>query len=133
VVLSQDVARRHKRGRVIGLSLVGAGAVALGFGAVFGSIAYTDWQSATDSCGGSTNHCKAAGFTSAQSKLNSARSAASISTWTAGAGTAAVVAGLIVYFSLRDPASGTESASAWRASPLAGSQTLGLVLSRSLP
>jgi hypothetical protein len=133
LVLSRDVVRRHQRGRLIGLSLVGAGAVALGVGAVFGGVAYSDWHSATDSCGGTTDHCKTAGFTSAQSNLDRARTAASISTWTVGAGSLAVATGLIVYFSLRDAAPSAESASAWRASPLAGSQTLGIMLSRSLP
>ncbi len=133
VVLSQDVVRRHKRGRLIGLSLVGAGAVALGVGAAFGGVAYSDWHSATDSCGGTPDHCKTTGFTSAQHNLDSARSAASISTWAIGAGSVAVAAGLIVYFSLRDTAPSAESATAWRASPLAGAQTLGVMLSRSLP
>jgi hypothetical protein len=133
IVLSHAVVRRRNLGRVVGLSLMGAGAVAVAVGAVFGGAAYSDWHSATDSCGGMPDHCKTAGFTSAQKDLDSARSAATISTWSIGAGSLVVASGLLVYLTVHAGSPAGESASAWRASPLAGSQTLGIMLSRSLP
>ena len=114
----------------IGLSLTGAGTIAIGTGAVFGIVAYSDWRSASSACGGNTDHCKSAGFASAQRDLDAARRAARISSWSTGIGTTALALGLLVYY-LRD--TGPETATAWRASPLVGAQTVGIVLSGSLP
>jgi hypothetical protein len=125
------MAHRH-RGRVIGLGFVGAGALAIGVGTVFGGLAYADSRSASSSCGGDTGHCKSAGYASAQRDLDSARSRASISTYAFGAGVLAAATGAIIYFVYREPTY-AESATAWRAAPMADSQTVGLVLSRSLP
>jgi hypothetical protein len=132
VVESQNAMGRRKRGRLVGLSIVGAGAIVLGIGAVYGGTAYADWRSAADSCGGNTDHCKGLGYASAQSDLASARRAATISSWTTAAGVGVAAAGLLVYLSFRHR-TGTESATAWRASPMTGSQRLGVVLTRSLP
>jgi hypothetical protein len=132
IVASQSELHRRQRVRQISLSLVGAGTVALGVGAVYGGAAYIDSRNATESCGGSRDHCASAGYASAQSDLASARRAATISSWSTAAGLGAAAAGLIVYLALRDPPS-TESAIAWRASPMTGSHTLGVVLTRRLP
>jgi len=135
LVPSADVVRQRRLARLGGLTAVGAGVVALGVGAVFGGVAFSDWRSAINSCGGTTDHCKSAGFLSAQRDLDSARRAANISTWSSGLGSAAVGVGLLVYWYLgpRDAAPGAESSSAWRAAPLVGSQTVGVMLSGSLP
>jgi hypothetical protein len=132
VVESRSASLRRRRGRLISLTLVGAGVAALGVGAVYGAATYADWSSATASCGGSTTHCKSAGYAIAQSELASARRAATISSWSTVAGLGVASAGLIVYLSFRNPTT-AESATAWRALPLTGSQTVGVLLTRSLP
>ncbi|HET7504658.1 MAG TPA: hypothetical protein VFK02_26735 [Kofleriaceae bacterium] len=133
VVASAQASRRRRVGRVAGLSLAGAGAVVLATGLIFGTTAYLDGRSASDRCGGDTDHCPTAGFASAQQELDSARSAARISTWTTGIGAAALVSGILVYLAFRDPAPTAESSGGWRAQVLASPQTMGIVLSRSLP
>jgi len=130
---SGAVISRHRLARVAGLSLMGVGAGAIGVGAVFGILASSSWRSAKASCGDTPEHCKTVGFTSAQHDLDSARSSATISTWSIGLGSAVVVTGLLVYLSGRGGSPAAESATAWRAAPLAGPQTLGIVLARSLP
>jgi hypothetical protein len=128
---SADAARRRQSGRLAGLSLVGAGVVGLGVGVLFGAAARSSWNTAAEDCGGSTDHCKSAGFERAQADLDRARQAATISTVSVGVGAAVLAAGLIVYLQWREPRD--EPAGAWRAGPLASSQALGVLLSRSLP
>ncbi|HEX8111089.1 MAG TPA: hypothetical protein VF516_25340 [Kofleriaceae bacterium] len=123
--------RRQRSFQVMGLSLLVAGAVGLGVGAASGGMAYVDWRSASDACGGNTGHCKGAGFASAQSDLDHARTAATISTVSSGIGAGVAALGALLYIFNRPRAS--ESETAWRVAPLAGSQTMGLVLSRSMP
>lgn len=132
VAESQNELRRRKRAQLISLSVVGAGAAAVGVGAVYGGVAYADWRSAAESCGGTTDHCKTAGYASAQSQLASARRGATISSWSTGIGLGAAAAGLIAYLYFSDPSS-AESPRAWRASPMMGSQVLGVMLTRSVP
>lgn len=132
VVESQDSIRHRGHARLIGLSLVGIGAVGLGVGAVYGSRAYADWRSATASCGGDVDRCKSAGYAAAQSKLASARRAATISSSSISLGLGAAAAGVVVYFVFRGPPR-EESRVAWRAMPMVSSQALGVALSRSLP
>lgn len=133
LVPSGEVVHRQSRGRLLGWSLIGAGVVALGVGAVYGGLAYSDWHSASASCGGSTDQCKTAGYADAQRELSSARKSATISTWVTGAGALAGGLGLVLYLSFRDAAPRTESATAWRAMPVASPDAFGLVLARSLP
>jgi hypothetical protein len=133
VVASAEAARRRKVARVVGLSVAGVGAAVLVGGLIFGTTAYLDWRSASDRCGGNTDRCPVAGFPGAQDELDSARSAARISTWTIGIGTAALASGLLVYVAFRDRAPAAESSGSWRASLLTGPDVVGVALSRSLP
>lgn len=132
VAQAQSELRGRQRARWLGLSLAGAGMAAAAVGAVYGGLAYADWRGASDSCGGSTDHCNSAGYASAQSQLASARRDASIASWTTGIGLGAAALGLVTYLSFREQAP-AETAPAWRASPMAGPQAVGVVLTRSLP
>jgi hypothetical protein len=132
VVASRGAVRRRASGRVVGLSLAVAGAAAITVGMIYGRSAYSDWSGAMASCGGSTSVCKSAGYEQAQGQLASARHNASIASWTTAAGLAAVAAGVVSYVQFRDPKS-AESATAWRASPMVGSQALGISLTGGLP
>jgi hypothetical protein len=129
---SRNELRGRKRAQRISLSVIGAGAAAVGVGAVYGGLAYADWRGAATSCGGTTDHCKTAGYASAQSQLASARRAATISSWSIGVGLGVAAAGLISYVYFGDP-SNVESTRTWRASPMMGPQVLGISLTRSVP
>jgi hypothetical protein len=129
--VSHSLVHRRHTGRLIGLSLAGVGALSIGVGAVFGGLAFSDSRSATSSCGGDTAHCKSSGYVSAQSDLSSARRSATISSWAVGGGLTVAATGMILYLVFRDPRP-TESA-AWHAAPMTDAQTVGLVLTRSLP
>jgi len=133
VAESQDTMVRRRRGRLIGLSLVGAGAATLAVGAVYGGIAYSDWRSATRTCGGDIDHCKTAGYVSAQRQIASSRHAASIASWSSAIGLGTAAIGALVTLVFRTPTVDEHTATAWRASPMAGAQTLGIALTRSLP
>jgi hypothetical protein len=132
VAQAQSELRGRQRARWLGLSLVGAGTAAFGVGAVYGGLAYADWQGAGDSCGGDTARCNSAGYASAQGQLASARRSATIASWTTGIGLGVAALGLVTYLSFRDPAP-AETARAWRASPMAGPHAVGVVLTRSMP
>ncbi len=124
--------QHRRRGRLIGLSIAVAGTAALGVGAAYGRSAYSSANSAESSCGGDTDHCQSAGYVAAQAHLSDARHAATISSWAVGTGLAVATTGVILYLVYRDPRR-AESATAWRAAPMADAQTVGLALSRSLP
>ncbi|HMG56029.1 MAG TPA: hypothetical protein VK601_21170, partial [Kofleriaceae bacterium] len=138
VVVEIDVAqagsalRQRRRGRVAGLSLVAAGATVLAVAAVYGGSAYLDWRSANASCGGNTEHCPSAGYPFAQTELASARRSATIASWSTAVGLATTALGLLIDWSFRNPNS-AETGAQWRASPVVGSQTVGVALTRSLP
>ncbi|MDB4942820.1 MAG: hypothetical protein JWP97_2354 [Labilithrix sp.] len=78
----------------VGLTVLGAGVVAIGVGAYFGLTAKSKYDDAFDSgaCDRGTNQCTSGG----QSAVDDARSKATVSTILFAAGGAASVAGLIV-------------------------------------
>lgn len=124
--------RSRTRAQRISLSVLGAGAAGFMIGSVYGGLAYADWRGASASCGGTTDHCETAGYASAQRQLASARRAATISSWSIGIGLGTAAVGLIAYVYVSDP-SRSESARTWRASPMMGSQALGIMFTRSVP
>jgi hypothetical protein len=132
LVASRSAVRKRAAGRVVAWSFMGFGTVAVITGVVFGYRASSNWDDAKLLCGGNTDNCNSAGFLQAQSKLADARHDASIASWTTAAGLVAIAAGVVVYVQYRSPRT-AESATAWRVSPTAGPQTVGIVLTRGLP
>lgn len=90
-----DNAGRRTR-HLIGASIAIAGVAAIGIGAYFGVSANGHWQDAKDTCGGSIDNCNA--LEMAQDSVDSARSAAKLSTIMFVAGGVAVAAGAVVWF-----------------------------------
>jgi hypothetical protein len=131
-VVSRSSVAHRQHGRKLGLVVGGVGVLAIGVGAVFGGLAYSSHNSAESSCGGDVEHCKSAGYLSAQSDLDSARSRATISSWAVGTGLVAAATGAIIYLVYSEPRH-AESATAWRIAPTGDSQSVGVSLSRSLP
>lgn len=126
VTASHGALARRERGRTIGLSLVGAGTMALAVGAVYGVIAYRDWRSATASCGGDVDHCKTAGYVTAQSQVATTRHAATIASWSSAIGLGTVAVGALVTLSFRTRT--VDNRTAWHASPVVGKHTVGIAL-----
>jgi hypothetical protein len=131
VASHRAVSRRH-RARLLSLSLLGAGALGVGVGLVFGGLAYSDWHSAKDSCGGDVDHCKGAGYFTAQSQQSDAHDRAKVASWSTGIGLGLATAGVVVFLAFRNSPA-FESVAAWHPAPIADSQTVGLSLTRSLP
>jgi hypothetical protein len=109
--------------RTIGLIVGGVGIVGLGVGSFFGFQAMSKNKDAKDLCPRGNNLCDSA---NAETLTSDARSAATISTITFGVGAAALVGGLVLFFTAPS-AGGKEAPSAsgkLRLSPLVG-PTLG--------
>ncbi len=104
--------------RTIGLILGGVGIVGVGVGAAFGFVAKSD----KDGAGGNCNQgvCNQQGLSS----LDSAHTAATVSTIAFAAGGAALVGGALLYFLAPHASSGTGLV----VSPSAGAHTAGLEL-----
>lgn len=83
--------------RIAGLSLTGLGIGGLVVGGVFGVMARTLNQEATDLCGGDIDRCDPARTNEAQAKVDDARAAANLSTLAFAAGGAVAATGLILY------------------------------------
>ena len=114
----------HTR-KYVGLGLVGVGAGAIVVGTVFGLKANSAFQDAQDLCGGSVDNCIADRVGDAQTKVDDARSAGTLSTVMFVAGGAAVATGLVLY--LTAPKA-TETRQ-MTVRPLATPSTAGVVLS----
>ncbi len=95
----QPVPGKPGRGRrIAGLALTGVGIGGLVVGGVFGVMARSHNQDATDLCGGDIDRCDPARTNEAQAKVDDARSAANLSTLAFAAGGAVAATGLILYF-----------------------------------
>lgn len=114
----------HTR-KYVGLGLVGVGAGAIVVGTVFGFKANSAFQDAQDLCGGSVDNCIADRVGDAQSKVDDARSAGTLSTVMFVAGTAAAATGLVLYLTA-PKATETRQLTV---RPLATPSTAGVVLS----
>lgn len=78
---------------ILGVSLAGAGAIGVILGSTFGLLARSDYDDALAQCGpGGRSACSSAGI----SRREDASDKAAFATWTFGAGTALVAAGVIV-------------------------------------
>jgi hypothetical protein len=99
IVLREDNSgSRHSR-HVIGASFAIIGLVATGGGAIFGSKAGSQWDSAKSACNGNVPNCPSVGLPIAQRDVNDARTSALISTIGFGVGGAAILTGAILYLS----------------------------------
>lgn len=114
----------HTR-KYVGLGLVGVGAGAIVVGTVFGFKANSAFQDAQDLCGGSVDNCIADRVGDAQSKVDDARSAGTLSTVMFVAGSAAAATGLVLYLTA-PKATETRQLTV---RPLATPSTAGVVLS----
>ena len=83
--------------RIFGLALAGVGVGGLAVGGVFGVSARSLNSDAKEICGGDIDRCDPARTSEAQTKIDDARSAATISTVAFIAGGAAVVTGVILF------------------------------------
>ena len=82
--------------RILGLSMAGAGVVALGAGVFLGMSAQSSYDDATVECGGDVGDCRG-DLAAARSLVDTARSRALLSTISVAAGGALVVGGAILY------------------------------------
>ena len=82
--------------RLLGWTLAGVGVAAAGGGAFFGLQARSRYADAKDICGGTIDQCDPLKVDDAQAKVDSARSAGTLSTALFAAGGAAVVIGVVV-------------------------------------
>jgi tetratricopeptide (TPR) repeat protein len=114
----------HTR-QYVGLGLVGVGAGAIVVGTVFGFKANSAFQDAQDLCGGSVDNCIADRVGDAQTKVDDARSAGTLSTVMFVAGGAAAATGLVLYLTA-PKATETRQLTV---RPLATPSTAGVVLS----
>lgn len=94
---------RTSTGRKLAFGLLGAGGALVIGGAVFGVIAKGRYDDAKDLCGGDIDACDPARLGAAQDKVDSARTAGTISTVTFIAGAAAIVGGVVLF--VRSPKS----------------------------
>ena len=90
-------------GRKVGIALIGVGGALVIGGGVLGVIAKGRYDDAEDICGGDIDACDPARTGDAQDKVDSARSAATLSTVSFIAGGAALVGGVILF--VRSPKS----------------------------
>lgn len=90
------VARKRHTRRLIGFTLAGLGVGAAGAGGFFGFQAHTRYADAKDICGGTIDQCDPLKVDEAQTKVDSARSAGTLSTALFAAGGAAVAIGIVV-------------------------------------
>jgi len=86
-----------KTRKILGISVGGAGLVAVGVGLVFGSQAASLNNDAKDVCGGDVSMCAPGSLAEAQGDIDDARSKANVSTALVGVGLAAVAGGVILY------------------------------------
>lgn len=91
-----EPAASSSTGRKIGFALIGTGGALVIGGAVFGVIAKGRYDDARDLCGGEIDACDPAQLGAAQDKVDSARSAGTLSTVTFIAGAAAIVGGVVL-------------------------------------
>ena len=87
---------RHQR-RVIALAVGGLGAVAMIGGGLFGLRANSQWNDANTTCGGSVDHCPTSRLDPARKQVSDARSSATLSTVMLGVGSAAAIAGVLLW------------------------------------
>jgi tetratricopeptide (TPR) repeat protein len=114
----------HTR-KYVGLGLIGVGTGAIVVGTVFGFKANSAFQDAQDLCGGSVDNCIADRVGDAQTKVDDARSAGTLSTVMFVAGGAAAATGLVLYLTA-PKATETRQLTV---RPLATPSTAGVVLS----
>lgn len=91
-----EPATSSSTGRKVGFALIGTGGALVIGGAVFGVIAKGRYDDAQDLCGGEIDACDPARVGAAQDKVDSARSAGTLSTVTFIAGAAAIVGGVVL-------------------------------------
>jgi hypothetical protein len=92
----KKVASPGRGRRLLGYTLVGIGVGAAGAGGFFGLQARSRYADAKDICGGTIDQCDPLKVDDAQSKVDSARSAGTLSTALFAAGGAAVAIGIVV-------------------------------------
>jgi hypothetical protein len=89
-------ARRGSSRRRLGIAIAGGGAIALVAGSVFGLSARSTFASAEELCGGSVERCTPGRVAEAQTEVESARSAAQMSTILFIAGGALAATGIVM-------------------------------------
>ena len=92
----KKVASPGRGRRLLGYTLVGVGVAAAGGGGFFGLQARSRYANAKDICGGTIDQCDPLKVDDAQSKVDSARSAGTLSTALFAAGGAAIAIGILV-------------------------------------
>ncbi|MDB4994102.1 MAG: hypothetical protein JWM74_1534 [Myxococcaceae bacterium] len=117
--------------RTLGFIVGGAGLAVLGVGVVFGVTALSQKSDADAACGGSGNACtNEASRSTAQGKLEDARTSGLISTIGVGVGVVAVgVGAYLVFTGGAKSASTTASSGGVRLAPAVGSRSQGFMLS----
>jgi hypothetical protein len=110
--------------RVAGLVLGGAGLASLGVGVVAGVVAITKYHASNFA-----NACESLNETVCQPQAvadrNDARTAGDVSTWTLGAGAAALIAGAVIWFTApRDRNEHPNGGTGWRVRPTLGGALL---------
>lgn len=119
--------RRHKR-HVIAATTVGVGAVTIVVGGVFGFAARSKWADAEASCGGNVDTCtNATSFAKAQDDVNASRDAGLLSNLFVGVGTAAVVTGVVLWFTAPRA---ERSVIGWKMTPVVHPSTVGVTFGR---
>lgn len=111
--------------KYVGLGLVGVDAGAIVVGTVFGLKANSAFSDAQDLCGGSVDNCISDRVGDAQTKVDDARSAGTLSTVMFVAGGAAIAGGFVLYITA--PKATEKRQMTVR--PLAAPSTAGVVLS----
>ena len=92
----KKVATPGRGRRLLGWTLAGVGVAAAGGGGFFGLQARSRYADAKDICGGTIDQCDPLKVDDAQSKVDSARSAGTLSTALFAAGGAAIAIGIVV-------------------------------------
>jgi hypothetical protein len=90
------IAKKRKTRRLIGFTFTGLGIGAAAAGGAFGFIARSRYADAKDICGGTIDQCAPDKVDDAQGKVDSARSAGTLSTILFAAGGAAIAVGVVV-------------------------------------
>jgi hypothetical protein len=84
--------------KTVGLTLAGAGVLGLGVGAVFGLMADSAWTSAKAACGGNVGQCSDGGVSTANTYRRTTQTDGAVATVSAIVGSAALVAGAVLFF-----------------------------------